>query len=78
MERVTLYLRTALFSPSNDDPHVPQGIAVIAAKVVERGSGGLLVDATGYQDARGRDLDGSPRQLFIPWSKIDHAAVHDA
>ena len=78
MERVTLYLRTALFSPVTDDPHVPQGIAVIAATVVERGNGGILIDASTYQDARGRDLDGTKRRLFIPWSKIDHIAVHDA
>jgi len=76
METLTLYLRTALFSPNTAEPHLPPGVAIIQATVVERGSGGILIDATAFHDTRGQEIEGKAHRLFVPWSKVDHAVVH--
>jgi hypothetical protein len=72
LARVTLFLRTALFSPESENAHIPQGIAIIDGETTEGPAGALTVKTKAYRDSRDRALTGSPRTLTIPWSKIDH------
>lgn len=76
MERVTVFLRTALFSYGNDDAHLPHGVTVIEARVIERLSGGLKIETDLFLDQRGRELADDVLILELPWSKIDHILVH--
>jgi len=78
MERVTIYLRTSLFSIAGDNSHMPNGVMVLEGSVADRPSGGLVIEVTKYIDGKGRDLDGKPMKLYLPTAKIDHAIVHEA
>ena len=77
MERVTLFLRNALFSPNADTAHLPPGVAIIDAEIIDRPTGALTIKTTAYRDARDRTLEGPSNTLTIPWSKIDHLLVRD-
>ena len=78
MERVTIYLRTSLYSIAGDNPHVPNGVMTLEGAIADRTGGGLLVDVSRFIDGRGRDLKCAPMKLYLPMSKVDHAVVHDA
>lgn len=71
MERVTIYLRTALFSTAQES-HVPLGVMVIEGEVLDRPAGALTVRCDKLLDDRAKSLAEGPMRLQIPWSKIDH------
>ncbi len=75
MDRVTVFLRTALFSFGGDRAHVPSGATVIEGAVVEQPPAGLLSDASRVTDDRGTTLREGACRLLVPWSKIDHVHV---
>jgi hypothetical protein len=77
LDRVTLFLRNTLFSANSNITHLPRGVAIIDAEIVDRPAGALTVKATAYRDARDRALEGTPYTLTIPWHKIDHLLVRD-
>jgi len=77
MNRVTVYLRTSLFSFSGADAHLPPGVMAIQGQTPEGGSGSTLrVEVDKLLDERGRSLSEDPLSLQLPWSKIDHVVVH--
>lgn len=75
MDKVTVFLRTALFTLGLDDGHVPPGVAIIDGDVLDRPSAGLLLSTTRLRDERGRVLADRQVKILIPWSKIDHVHV---
>lgn len=77
MERVTIFLRTALFTLGGDQGHVPHGAMVVEARVVSTDGPGLTVRTTRFLDERGRTLGEQQVTLQLPWSKIDHVHVRD-
>ncbi len=77
MERVTIYLRTSLFSIAGDNPHVPNGVMVLEGEVVERPSGGVVIDVAKYLDGRGRETECDAKKLFLPWAKVDHIVLQE-
>jgi len=77
MDRVTVFLRTSLFTFGSADSHVPAGVMAIVGRVVEGPSGGLLLRAGKFLDERGRPLGEQEITLHLPWSKIDHLVVHE-
>lgn len=78
MARVTIYLRTSLFSVGGPKAHVPAGVVVIEGTVTEDGGGGVTVRCARLLDERGRELAESPITLRLPWAKVDHMVVHEA
>jgi hypothetical protein len=78
MERVTIYLRTSLFSISGDNAHLPKGVLTLEGTVVDRPPGGVVIDVAKYLDERGRELECDPQKLFLPWAKVDHVVLQDA
>ncbi len=72
--RVRIFLNRPLFTLTTDG-HVPRNIGVILGSLTEQGSGGYTVDADGYLDEAGRTLEGKPRTLIIPTTKVDHVLV---
>jgi hypothetical protein len=75
MERVTIFLRTSLFSLASDTPHVPPGVMVIEGTVLDQPKGGLLIQTIQLLDDRGRVLGEDAQKLLLPWAKIDHIVV---
>jgi hypothetical protein len=75
MERVTVFLRTALFSYGNADAHLPNGVMVIEGRVLERLSGGLKIETDLMLDVRARELSDDVLILELPWAKVDHILV---
>lgn len=78
MERVTVYLRTALFSYGHSEAHVPHGVMVVEGRLVERLSGGLRIETDLLLDARGRELSDVELSIELPWGKIDHVVVQES
>jgi hypothetical protein len=78
MDRLTLFLRTSLFSLGGSDPHVPPGVMVVKGRSSDRGAGGVTLSVEEGLDEKGRALPTKPITLVIPWSKIDHVLVHDS
>jgi len=77
MNRVTVYLRTSLFSFSGTDGHLPTGVMAIQGRTPEAGGGSTLrVEVEKLLDERGRSLSEDALSLQLPWSKIDHVVVH--
>ncbi len=72
MERVTIYLRTALFTLPGDAGHVPVGTTVLIGDVPDPAASNLSVTTFRFLDERGRLLAEKSIQLLVPWSKIDH------
>jgi len=72
MERVTIFLRTALFTLPSDGGHVPVGATVIIGDVVDPQASTLQVTTQQFLDDRGRLLAEKTVQLLVPWSKVDH------
>jgi len=77
MERVTVFLRTALFSYGNAQAHVPAGVMVLEGAVVDRPHGGLTVQTSRLLDQQGRDQGEVELVLHLPWAKVDHLLVHE-
>ena len=71
MEIITAFLNTPLYSPSTE-AHVPSGAVSISGSLVSRDASGIQLQATTYRNARGKERDGSPTNLFVPMHKIDH------
>lgn len=80
MERVTLFLRNALFTLPGGG-HVPVGVTVIEGEIVSRAEdklgGGPLVRTSAMKDDRGKTLSETPVLLVVPWAKIDHIHVRE-
>lgn len=74
MKRVRIFLKTELFTLPNEG-HVPGGTTILDAHVREHVGGGFTVEAHGFYDIRGRTLEGPPRVLWLPTSKIDHVLL---
>jgi hypothetical protein len=72
MEKVTVFLRTALFSFGGDDAHVPTGVMVLVGEVVDRPSGGITIKTERLLGERGRLLSEAKHTLCLPWAKVDH------
>ncbi|MCB9684080.1 MAG: hypothetical protein H6738_00980 [Alphaproteobacteria bacterium] len=77
MEKVTVFLKTSLFTLPGADGHVPTGVMIIDATVVDRPSGALRVDTERMRDERGRVLSDKGVRLDLPWAKIDHLLLRD-
>ncbi len=73
--RVHVYLRSSLFSLPGARRHVPDQAMVLVGQLKEQAGGGITVDVESFLDERGRALEGAPRTLIIPGSKIDHLWV---
>lgn len=72
--RVRIFLNRPLFTLTTDG-HVPRNIGVILGELTEQGAGGYTITAESYLDEAGRPLEGKPRTLIIPTSKVDHVLV---
>ncbi|MCA9490478.1 MAG: hypothetical protein KC621_11160 [Myxococcales bacterium] len=77
MEKVTVFLKTSLFTLPGAEGHVPTGVMIIEATVVDRPSGALRVDTERMRDERGRLLSETAVRLDLPWAKIDHLLLRD-
>ena len=77
MERVTVYLRTSLFTPRSDESHVPEGVMIIEGTALDGPGGGVTLQATALKDDRGRTVSEDTIALHLPWSKVDHLQLHD-
>ena len=75
MDRVTVYLRTSLFSYGGPDAHVPNGVMVVEGEILDRPSGGIRMRAQRLLDDRGRELSRNETVLQLPWAKVDH--IHE-
>lgn len=75
MERVSIYLRTPLFSFGGDDAPLPAGVMVIEGTSRETCDGAMRIDADRLADDRGRELSDESVSLWVPWEKIDHVLV---
>ena len=71
MPAVRLFLRAPLFCAG--EAHVPPAAFVVEGELLGTDGGGFTVRATQYRSEAGRVLDGTPRTLFVPLAKIDHA-----
>ena len=76
MKRVTVYLRTPLFTCGPDQGHVPDGTTVLEGEVEDQPAGGVLLAVHRARDRQGRDLGEVQINLYLPWAKVDHMAVH--
>ena len=72
MDRVTVFLRTSLFSFGGPDAHIPAGVMVVEGSLVDRVSGGIVIDTDRFLDERGRELSAAGLKIQLPWAKIDH------
>ena len=75
MDRVTVFLRTSLFSFGGPNAHLPAGVMVIECTIAERLSGGLIIETDRMLDERGRELSDISLTLQLPWAKVDHIWV---
>ena len=72
MNRVTVFLRTNLFSFSGPEKHVPSGVMVIEGHVIEQNAIGITIETDHLLDDRGRILSEASLKLVLPHAKIDH------
>lgn len=75
MQRVTIYLRTALFTFGGEAGHIPFGATVIVGTLDEQGGSGLTVTTAKILDERGRTVSEAVLKLLVPWSKVDHVRL---
>ena len=76
MQLVHAYLKTALFHFDQDKEN-PAGVVAVSGSLVENTGGGLTIQVTTWRNEKGRELEGSPRTLFIPWGKLDHVDLSE-
>lgn len=74
MDRVSLYLRTPLFSYGGSD-HLPDGVYIVEGQMAAAEDAYVRIDADRLLDERGRELTDEVTTLMIPWAKIDHVLV---
>ena len=72
MQRVTVFLRTSLFSFGGPDAHLPAGVMVVEGLLVDRVAGGVVLDTDRFLDDRGRELSAAGMKIQLPWAKVDH------
>ncbi len=77
MAEATVYLRTSLFTWSSGKDHVPAGVAAVQGDLVKIGDGGVRIGVTSWLDEKGRELESTPRTLFLPMSKVDHVDLQE-
>lgn len=77
MDRVVIFLKTALFSEDKKSGHVPPHTMILEGQILEQPSGGFIVSVTGYRTDSNKSLEGEPRKLFIPGGKVDHMLLLD-
>ncbi len=78
LARVTVFLKTTLFTFSSGERHVPSDVSAIEGDLQRIGDGGVTLQATGWRDERGRALEGQSRTLFVPMSKVDHVHMQES
>lgn len=78
MSRVTVFLRTNLFSYSGPEKHVPSGVMVIDGRVLEQSATGITLETDRLLDDRGRVLSDASLKLVLPLAKIDHLLLREA
>ena len=78
MSRVTVFLRTNLFSYSGPEKHVPSGVMVIDGRVIEQSATGITLETDRLLDDRGRVLSEASLKLVLPHTKIDHLLLREA
>lgn len=76
MTRVRVFLSTPLYTVRGQE-HVPSDAVIMDGRVTDRVGGGLIVSVDTYADGTGRPLEGAPRNLYLPASKIDHVQLLD-
>ena len=75
MKQITVFLRAPLFTP-RDGAVAPARAMVLTGALLEEGlSGGLTISVQTWADQDGKVLSAPPRTLFVPYAKIDHAAL---
>ena len=72
MDRVVIFLKTALFSEDKKDGHVPPHTMILEGNITDQPGGGFVVAVTGYRTGDNKSLEGSPCTLYLPTGKIDH------
>ena len=72
MEKVTVFLRTALFSFGEAEGHIPHGVHAVRGTLVERSEASLVLQGETLFDYDGEQLEGTAVRLELPWSKVDH------
>lgn len=77
MERVSIFLRTPLFSFGGAEDAVPQGVIVITGNLEDDGGAAIRIEAEELRDDRGRTLSDDSLTLYVPWEKIDHIVVFE-
>lgn len=75
MERVSVFLRTPLFSFGGDEAPLPAGVMVLEGQLAAQEPGALRIEADRLSDQRGRELSDEAVSLWIPWEKIDHVLI---
>ncbi len=75
MDRVTVYLRTTLFSLGGPRAHVPAGVMVVEGTSPGSEGGAITVHTERMLDERGRELSDAELVLRLPWAKVDHVVV---
>ena len=78
LAQATVFLRTTLFTFSAGDRHVPSSVSAIEGELERIGDGGVTVKVSAWKDERGRTLEGAPRTLFVPMSKVDHVDLQES
>lgn len=77
MDRVTLFLRTSLFTLGGDDGHIPSAVMILEGHLQDKAGGAITVKVSAMRDTKGKTLSESATTLQLPWSKIDHILMHE-
>lgn len=73
-DRVTIFLRTPLYTLAADAAHVPANAFIIEGSISEE-QGGPIVSTILFRDEKGKILAEKVVKLLIPWGKIDHLRI---
>ena len=77
MDRVTVFLRTSLFSFGGHDAHVPAGVMVVVGRLIDKPNTCVILETHAFLDERGRKVSEEGMTIHLPWAKIDHILVHE-
>lgn len=75
MDRVRVFLRTALFTVSGEIRHAPEGAVIVEGRVREILAGGLILEVSVWRREDGRVLDAPAATIYLPSAKIDHVLL---
>ena len=75
MKQITVFLRAPLFAPRQGNVAPARAMILTGSLLDEGPSGGLTVSVQTWADQDGKALSAPPRTLFLPYAKIDHAAL---